>query len=78
MIREFKITAISCCALLLPMVSPAQELKPDRRFTEWDSDKDGKLTPEEVPKKVIFDEADANKNGKLTLRELREYYRRRR
>ena len=49
MIREFKITTISCCALLLPMLSATQELKPDRRFTEWDSDKDGKLTREELP-----------------------------
>ena len=71
MIREFKITAISCCALLLPMVSPAQELKPDRRFTEWDSDKDGKLTREELPERnrKHFARVDTDKDGFISLKE---------
>ena len=50
----------------------------EQAFKKMDKDKDGKITPEEAPKKVLFDEADANKNGKITLRELRDYYRRRR
>ncbi|MAM45487.1 MAG: carboxylesterase [Planctomycetes bacterium] len=71
MIREFKITFISCCALLLPMLSAAQELKPDRRFTEWDSDKDGKLTREELPERnrKNFGRVDTDKDGFISLRE---------
>lgn len=71
MIREFKITAIACCALLLPMLSAAQELKPDRRFTEWDSDKDGKLTREELPERnrKNFGRVDTDKDGFISLRE---------
>ena len=71
MIREFKITFISCCALLLPMLSAAQELKPDRRFTEWDSDKDGKLTREELPERnrKNFGRVDTDKDGFISLRD---------
>ena len=71
MIREFKITTISCCALLLPMLSATQELKPDRRFTEWDSDKDGKLTREELPERnrKFFERVDTDRDGFISLKE---------
>ena len=71
MIRQLRILALACGSLLLPMLSSAQELKPDRRFTEWDSDKDGKLTREELPERnrKNFGRVDTDKDGFISLRE---------
>ena len=71
MLPKFKITALSCCSLLLPMLSPAQELKPDRQFTEWDSNKDGKLTRQELPERnrKFFGRVDIDKDGFISLKE---------
>ena len=77
MIPEFKMTAIFCGALLLPMLAPAQELKPDRRFTEWDSNKDGKLTREELPERnrKFFGRVDIDKDGFISLKEHLDFVR---
>ena len=71
MIRQLRILALACGSLLLPMLSSAQELKPDRRFTEWDSNKDGKLTREELPERnrKNFGRVDTDKDGFISLRE---------
>ena len=69
-------TAIFCGALL-PMLSPAQELKPDRRFTDWDSNKDGKLTREELPERnrKFFGRVDIDKDGFISLKEHLDFVR---
>ena len=71
MIRQLRILALACGSLLLPMLSSAQELKPDRRFTEWDSNKDGKLTREELPERnrKNFGRVDTDKDGFISLKE---------
>ena len=71
MTRQLRILALACGSLLLPMLSSAQELKPDRRFTEWDSNKDGKLTREELPERnrKNFGRVDTDKDGFISLRE---------
>ena len=71
MIRQLRILVLACGSLLLPMLSSAQELKPDRRFTEWDSNKDGKLTREELPERnrKNFGRVDTDKDGFISLRE---------
>ena len=71
MTRQLRILALACGSLLLPMLSSAQELKPDRRFTEWDSNKDGKLTREELPERNRKNcgRGDTDKDGFISLRE---------
>ncbi|HBO52686.1 MAG TPA: hypothetical protein DD471_11945, partial [Planctomycetes bacterium] len=57
--------------VLLAGYATAQELKPDRRFTEWDSNKDGKLAREELPERnrKNFGRVDTDKDGFISLRE---------
>ena len=76
MTPDFKMTAVFCGALL-PMLSPAQELKPERRFTEWDSNKDGKLTREELPERnrKFFGRVDIDKDGFISLKEHLDFVR---
>jgi arylsulfatase A-like enzyme len=50
----------------------------DGRFRRLDANKDGKLTPGEVPRAEVFRQMDANKDGVVTLEEARAYYRGRR
>ena len=44
---------------------------PDRRFVEWDRNKDGKLSREELPKNLQrnFNRVDADRNGFISLAE---------
>jgi acetyl esterase/lipase len=65
--------------LLLFSILPVQGQQPDRQspFERLDRNKDGKLTPEEVPNKQIFSRIDANKDGVITREEDRAYFSRR-
>jgi acetyl esterase/lipase len=49
----------------------AQSLKPDRRFTEWDRNRDGKLARQELPTQLRknFARVDADKDGFISLTE---------
>ncbi|MEM1296523.1 MAG: alpha/beta hydrolase fold domain-containing protein [Verrucomicrobiota bacterium] len=55
---------------LLPFSSFGQA-EPDRRFTNWDRNKDGKLTKEELPQPLQrnFERVDKNKDGSISLEE---------
>lgn len=58
------LTALFCTSLLLAQT-------PDRSFNEWDKNKDGKLTREELPgfAKPNFSRVDTNKDGSISLAE---------
>lgn len=42
----------------------------DRIFQVWDTNKDGVLTPDELPDKGMFVRVDADKDGKVTAKEV--------
>jgi acetyl esterase/lipase len=62
---------------LLAGYATAQELKPDKRFTQWDNNKDGKLTREELPERnrKNFARVDTDKNGFISLKEHLDFVR---
>ena len=57
--------------------SEARELRPDRRFNEWDRNKDGQLTREEVPERnrKHFERVDTNSDGVISLGEHLDFVR---
>jgi Ca2+-binding EF-hand superfamily protein len=42
----------------------------DGVFSVWDTNRDGQLTPDEIPDAAIFGKVDANKDGKITRDEV--------
>lgn len=60
-----------CFAAVLPLSSFGQTEKPDRRFTNWDRNKDGKLSKEELPQPLQrnFERVDTNNDGSISLKE---------
>ena len=63
-------TAVLFLLFVLVQVN-AQEKSPDRRFQQWDRNKDGKLTREELPPQTRrnFDRVDTNRDGFISLDE---------
>jgi arylsulfatase A-like enzyme len=55
--------------------TPANERQLRLRFDTMDKNKDGILSPDEVPRPQIFKQMDKNGDGKVTLDEAREFYR---
>lgn len=56
--------------LLLATVASAQDAA-DTAFQKYDADRDGKVTPAELPQKPIFKRFDLNSDGYITLEETR-------
>lgn len=74
-----KFTALivaATCALLTPQPA-AQDVKPDRRFTAWDKNKDGRLTRGELPKqeRKNFARVDVDMDGFISLAEHQAFRR---
>jgi len=59
------------CALL---AAPALAGEIDNVFAVWDTNRDGILTPDEIPDAAIFGKIDADKNGKITREEVAAFY----
>jgi acetyl esterase/lipase len=70
---------LTILGLLLFSILPLHGQQPDRQspFERLDRNKDGKLTPEEVPNKQIFSRIDTNKDGVITREEDLAYFARR-
>lgn len=62
--------------LFLFSMLPVHGQQPNRQspFDRLDRNKDGKLTPEEVPNRQIFSRIDTNKDGLITREEDRAYF----
>jgi predicted dienelactone hydrolase len=60
--------------VLIPAHTDARQSEADRMFAEYDADKDGKLSKEELPEQfqAFFDTLDKNEDGFLTKDELAE------
>ena len=67
---------LTLLGLLLFSMLPVQGQQPDRKspFERLDRNKDGTLTPEEVPNRQIFSRIDTNKDGVITREEDRAYF----
>ena len=62
------------CSLLLVTLAPwamAQQASPEALFKQWDKNKDGKLSPAELPQSARrnFAKVDTNKDGAISLEE---------
>jgi len=62
---------ILLCLAALPALAGDERV--DDIFRVWDADKDGLLTPEEVPDPAVFEKLDRNKDGKVTREEVEMY-----
>jgi predicted dienelactone hydrolase len=60
--------------VLIPAHADARQSEADRMFAEYDADKDGKLSKEELPEQfqAFFETLDKNEDGFLTKDELAE------
>jgi predicted dienelactone hydrolase len=60
--------------VLIPAHTDARQSEADRMFAEYDADKDGKLSKEELPEQfqAFFETLDKNEDGFLTKDELAE------
>jgi len=59
------------CLAALP--ARAGDTRVDDIFRVWDADKNGLLTPEEVPDPAVFEKLDKNQDGKVTREEVEIY-----
>jgi len=59
------------CALL---AAPALADEVDNVLAVWDMNRDGILTPDEIPDAGIFGKIDADKDGKITREEIAVFY----
>jgi CubicO group peptidase (beta-lactamase class C family) len=64
------IITASALAQTAPPATPAPQWTPDRLFTTWDKNGDGKLTADEVPKPELFKMLDRNGDGSVTKEEI--------
>ena len=72
-------TVLMGLAVILVAISTVAGQQQARQtpFDRLDRNKDGKLTPQEVPSKQIFARIDTNKDGVITREEDRAYFARR-
>ena len=66
------LTALSACFVCSTLTEAADKpAQPDARFKQWDSNSDGKLSRDELPKGLRgnFDRVDTDKNGFISVKE---------
>ena len=68
------ISLVACVAMLVQVVL-GQEFQHEKSFRDWDKNKDGKLSKEELPNnaKSNFERVDSDKNGLISLKEHVSY-----
>lgn len=73
-------SVVAVCLFFCCLSAAAQTPKPDRTFTEWDKDKNGKLSREELPEgaRRNFDRADTNRDGFISPAEHSRFLKRNR
>lgn len=65
---------VSLSAILVAAEQQKSMAKVDHRFQELDRDRNGSITPAELPQPAIFSAIDANHDGSISLEEARAHF----